>query len=162
MTRLRIGYGYDAHRLVAGRKLVLGGVTIPHRTGLEGHSDADVLCHAVMDAILGALSKGDIGLHFPPDDPKWKDASSLALLEWVMAHPARDAHVVNVDATLVLEEPRVAPHVPEMKENLSRSLGVQATQVSIKATTNEGLGAVGRGEGILAHAVVLLEMEKER
>ena len=162
MTRLRIGYGYDAHRLVAGRKLVLGGVTIPHAKGLQGHSDADVLCHAVTDAILGALSQGYIGHHFPPDDPKWKDASSVSLLESVVQTQLKNGRIVNVDSTLVLEEPRVAPHVPAMKEILARALGVPASLVSIKATTNEGLGAVGRGEGIVAHAVVLLEMEKER
>jgi len=156
----RIGSGYDAHRLVTGRKLVLGGVLIPHGKGLEGHSDADVLTHAVADAILGALAEGDLGRHFPPGDPEWKDVSSLVLLDRVMAIvSSRGAHVVNVDATLVLEEPKIAPHAAAIRQTLATTLGVSPGVVSIKATTNEGLDATGRGEGIVAHATVLLQME---
>jgi 2-C-methyl-D-erythritol 2,4-cyclodiphosphate synthase len=162
MKELRIGFGYDAHRLMAGRKLVLGGVTIPSAKGLDGHSDADVLCHAVADAVLGALAKGDIGYYFPPTDPRWKGLSSLVLLEWIMTNLAEHARIVNVDATLVVEAPRISEWAVEMKKNLARVLDISASAVSIKATTNEGMGAVGRGEGIVAHAVVLLEMEKER
>jgi 2-C-methyl-D-erythritol 2,4-cyclodiphosphate synthase len=158
----RIGTGYDAHRMVPGRKLVLGGVMIPHSKGLEGHSDADVLCHAIADAILGALAEGDIGRHFPPGDPEWKDVSSLVLLERVMGiAAARKARLVNVDTTLVLEEPRVAPHAEAIRQTLGSVLGLPVSAVSIKATTNEGLDAAGRGEAAFAHAVVLLKMETE-
>lgn len=157
----RIGVGYDAHRFAPGRRLVLGGVVIPHPQGLLGHSDADVLSHAIADAILGALAEGDLGRHFPPGVPEWKDISSLVLLDNVMEIArARHARVVNVDSTLVLEAPRIAPHVAAMREALGRALDLPAGAVSVKATTNEGLGAVGRGEGAAAHAVVLLEMEE--
>lgn len=157
----RIGQGYDAHRLAAGRRLVLGGVEIPHDRGLLGHSDADVLTHAITDALLGALGDGDLGRHFPPDDPAWKDASSLVLLAQVMQRVRRrGGRVVNVDATLVLEAPKVAPYAAAMRQALGEVLGLDPGLVSIKATTNEGLDAVGRGEGAVAHAVVLLEMEE--
>jgi len=158
----RIGFGYDAHRFKAGRPLMLGGVAIPFDMGLDGHSDADVLTHAIADAILGALGDGDIGQHFPPGDPTWKDAASLKLLAHVMTWArSRKAVVVNVDATLVLEAPKIAPHAAAMRKALAEVLGVSVDRVSIKATTNEGMGAVGRGEGAVAHAVVLLELETE-
>lgn len=157
---LRIGTGYDVHRLVAGRPLVLGGVTIPYDKGLEGHSDADVLCHAIGDAILGALAEGDLGRHFPPGDPEWHGISSLTLLERIRAiAERRGATVVNIDAMLILEAPKIAPHVAAMCGNLARALGCAAEQVSVKATTNEGLGWIGRGEGAAAQAVVLLELK---
>lgn len=157
----RIGIGYDAHRFEPGRRLVLGGVEIPHAAGLAGHSDADVLTHAIADAILGALAEGDLGRHFPPGDPAWKDASSLHLLEKVMEIARRRrARPVNVDATLVMEAPPVAPHAPAMRRALSGPLGLPVERISIKATTNEGLDAVGRGEGAVAHAVVLMEVEE--
>lgn len=157
---LRIGTGYDVHRLVAGRPLVLGGVTIPFEKGLEGHSDADVLCHAIGDAILGALAEGDLGRHFPPGDPEWHGISSLTLLERIRAiAERRGATVVNIDAMLILEAPKIAPHVAAMCGNLARALGCAAEQVSVKATTNEGLGWIGRGEGAAAQAVVLLELK---
>jgi 2-C-methyl-D-erythritol 2,4-cyclodiphosphate synthase len=158
----RVGIGYDAHRLVPGRRLVLGGVDIPHEAGLLGHSDADVLSHAIGDALLGALGEGDLGRHFPPGDPRWKDASSLELLRRIMdIVRGRGARVVNVDAALVLEAPKVSPHVPAMRRALAGALEVADTQVSVKATTNEGMDAVGRGEGAAAHAVVLLELKGE-
>lgn len=157
---LRIGTGYDVHRLVAGRPLVLGGVTIPYEKGLEGHSDADVLCHAIGDAILGALAEGDLGRHFPPGDPEWHGISSLTLLERIRAiAERRGATVGNVDAMLILEAPKIAPHVAAMRANIARALGCAPEQVSVKATTNEGLGWIGRGEGAAAQAVVLLELK---
>lgn len=156
----RIGMGYDVHRFAAGRKLVLGGVTIPFEKGLDGHSDADVLTHAICDALLGALGEGDIGRHFPPGDPEWKDADSIALLGKVMEIVAgRKARVVNVDATLILEAPKIAPHAEAMRAKLGKALGVAPELVSIKATTNETMGSIGHGEGAAAHAVVLLELD---
>lgn len=156
----RVGTGYDAHRLVVGRPLVLGGVEIPHDRGLDGHSDADVVCHAIGDALLGALALGDLGLHFPPGDPAWQGASSLRLLREIRALAvARGATPVNVDAMLILEEPKIAPHVPLMRERIGAALGLETDRISIKATTNEGLGWIGRGEGAAATAVVLISME---
>lgn len=154
---LRIGNGYDIHCLVRGRPLVLGGVTIPHDRGLDGHSDADVLTHAVMDALLGALSLGDIGLYFPPGDPQWAGADSLKLLAQVraMVHQ-RGWQVGNVDTVIVAEQPKLKPHIAAMRSRLAEVLQVDADQVGIKATTNEGLGPVGRQEGIAVYAVVLL------
>jgi 2-C-methyl-D-erythritol 2,4-cyclodiphosphate synthase len=158
----RVGIGYDAHRLVPGRRLVLGGVDIPHETGLLGHSDADVLSHAIGDALLGALGEGDLGRHFPPGDQKWKDASSLELLGRILdIVRGRGGRIVNVDSTLVLESPKVAPHVPAMRAALAGALAVDDARISIKATTNEGLDAMGRGEGAVAHAIVLLELKGE-
>ena len=155
---LRIGTGYDVHRLVAGRPLVLGGVTIPFALGLEGHSDADVLCHAIGDALLGALAEGDLGRHFPPGDPRWKDASSLDLLARIRALlEAKGARIVNVDAMVVAEAPKLAPKRAEMLANIARVLAIEPSQVSVKATTNEQLGALGRREGIAAMAVALIE-----
>ncbi|OPZ82107.1 MAG: 2-C-methyl-D-erythritol 2,4-cyclodiphosphate synthase [bacterium ADurb.Bin431] len=154
---MRIGHGYDVHRLVAGRKLILGGVEIPFELGLLGHSDADVLCHAVSDALLGALALGDIGKHFPDNDPRWQGADSLLLLGQVAALVReRGYSVANLDATLILQRPKVAPYVVRMRENIARALGVMADAVSVKATTSEGMGYEGRGEGASCHAVVLL------
>jgi 2-C-methyl-D-erythritol 2,4-cyclodiphosphate synthase len=153
----RIGQGWDLHRLVAGRALVLGGVTIPFGKGLDGHSDADALTHAVIDALLGALADGDIGTHFPDTDPAWKGASSLDLLRRV-AERARAAGwaVGNVDATVVAQAPRLAPHREAMRRNLAAALGVDIAAVSVKGKTAEGLGSEGRGESIAAQAVALL------
>jgi 2-C-methyl-D-erythritol 2,4-cyclodiphosphate synthase len=153
----RVGFGYDAHRLVKGRALVLGGVRVPHSHGLLGHSDADVLTHAVIDAILGALCRGDIGQHFPDTDPAYKDADSLSLLHNVMDWVKEEGYSVNnVDSTLVAEKPRLAPHVAAMREKLSTILGVLPRQVSIKAKTSEKMGFCGREEGIEAFAIVSL------
>lgn len=155
---VRVGIGYDIHRLVPGRPLILGGVRFEGDRGLEGHSDADVLLHAIGDALLGAVALGDLGRHFPPDDPRWKDASSLELLRLIQAmlegHGARIAHV---DATLVAEEPRIAPHADLIRQQIARSLRVGIESVSVKATTHEGLGAIGHGEGIAAWAVATVE-----
>ena len=150
----RTGIGYDIHRLVAGRPLILGGVEISHPMGLLGHSDADVLTHAIMDALLGAVADGDIGRHFPDSDPRWKGADSLALLRQVVARLAANGwRVGNVDATILAEAPRLAPHIATMRARLADSMGIPATNVSVKATTVEGLGAIGRREGIAAMAV---------
>jgi 2-C-methyl-D-erythritol 2,4-cyclodiphosphate synthase len=155
---MRIGFGYDSHRLVAGRNLVLGGRSIPHEQGLLGHSDADVLLHAVCDAILGAAGAGDIGRRFPDRDPAYKDASSLLLLERVCTIAAQKGYrVVNVDSTIVLERPKLAPYIGEMEANIASALGIPAARVSVKAKTNEGMGLVGAGEGAAAFAVVTLE-----
>jgi len=157
---LRVGVGYDLHRFAAGRRLVLGGVTIPHKRGLAGHSDADALTHAVIDALLGAVGRGDIGQWFPPDDPRWRDASSLDLLEQVVGALAAEGwRVENVDATIVAQEPRVMPFAPRMRANLARCLRVRDTEVNVKATTPEELGALGRAEGVAAHAVALLRRD---
>ena len=154
----RVGIGYDVHRRAPGRPLVLGGVPFESEWGLEGHSDADVLLHAVGDALLGAVALGDLGTHFPPDDPRWKDVSSLELLRLIRALlDGRDARVVNVDATIVAEEPRLAPKREAACVKIAQALRIGAAQVSIKATTPEGLGALGRREGIAAMAVVLVE-----
>jgi len=156
-VELRIGQGYDVHPLEAGRRLVLGGVEIAHERGLAGHSDADVLLHAISDAVLGAAGQGDIGLHFPPSDERWRDASSLDLLARVVAIAQADGwSVVNVDATVIAERPRIAPHVPLMRERIAARLGIPIDAVGVKATTNERLGALGREEGIAALAVALL------
>ena len=154
---LRIGHGYDMHRLVEGRPLVLGGVTIDHPLGLDGHSDADVLVHALMDALLGALALGDIGRYFPPDDPQWRGANSLVLLHHVTALVRQKGwQVVNVDTVLVAERPRLQPHVSAMATNMATRLGISSDCVSVKATTNEKLGPEGREEGISCSAVALL------
>ena len=157
---IRCGTGYDAHRLAAGRKLILGGVEILHERGLEGHSDADVLCHAIADALLGAIAEGDIGHHFPNTDESIRGISSLEILEKVSALlEAKKARVVNVDATLLAEAPKIAPHIPAMREKIAAALWIDTSCVSIKATTNEGLGAIGRAEGMAAMAVATVEME---
>jgi 2-C-methyl-D-erythritol 2,4-cyclodiphosphate synthase len=154
---IRIGNGFDVHALVAGRKLVLGGVTVPYERGLDGHSDADALLHAIIDAILGALALGDIGTHFPDTDPRWKGADSRMLLRQVVAMTsARRFAVENLDATVIAQAPKLAPHVPAMRSNIAADLGCAVEQVSIKATTTERLGFAGRGEGIAALATVLL------
>jgi len=153
----RIGIGNDTHRLVAGRPLIIGGVAVPHDFGAEGHSDADVLTHAVIDAVLGALAEGDIGVHFPDSDPQWKGVNSFKMLSHVMqlAHE-RGFHAVNADATLMLERPKLRAHIHQMREHLAESLGVDVTSVSVKSKTGEGLDAIGRGEAVGAQAIVLL------
>jgi 2-C-methyl-D-erythritol 2,4-cyclodiphosphate synthase len=152
-----VGFGYDIHRLKKGLRLVLGGVEIAHTHGLDGHSDADVLTHAVMDAMLGAAGLEDIGHLFPNTDPRHKNASSLRLLEAVTDRIVREGlKVVNVDATLIAEQPLIGPHIPQMKKNLSAKLGIPEARIGIKATTNEQLGALGRGEGIAAMAIASL------
>jgi 2-C-methyl-D-erythritol 2,4-cyclodiphosphate synthase len=148
------GIGYDSHRLVEGRRLVLGGVEIPHERGLEGHSDADVLAHAVTDALLGAAGLGDIGEHFPDSDERWRDADSLALLATVVELlGARGMRPLNVDCTVVIEAPRLAPHRHAIRQRLAGALGLPPERVSVKATSGEGIGFVGRGEGVAALAV---------
>jgi 2-C-methyl-D-erythritol 2,4-cyclodiphosphate synthase len=155
---LRIGIGNDTHRLVEGRELILGGVHIASDRGAEGHSDADVLAHAIADAILGALCEGDIGVHFPNKDPQWRDADSMVLLSRVMwLARERSLHVVNVDSTILLETPKLRPYVDAMRENIAGVLGVDATCVSVKAKTGEGLDAVGQGLAVTAQAAVLME-----
>ena len=158
MSAFRIGHGYDVHRLVPGRKLILGGVEVPFDRGLLGHSDADVLPHAVMDALLGAAGLGDIGKLFPDSDPAYAGISSLLLLDRV-AQRLREAgwQVGNVDATVLAQQPKLAPHIPKMRQNLARHLGILQEQVNVKATTEEGLGFTGAGQGMAAHAVCLLE-----
>src|SRR5713226_8600567 len=154
---MRIGQGYDVHALVQGRKLVVGGVTIPFEKGLAGHSDADVLIHAVCDALLGAAALGDIGLHFPDTDPKYRNIDSRALLREVGKKVRRAGFsIVNLDATIVAQAPKMAPHIAAMVANLAADLGIQPGQVNVKAKTAERLGAIGRGEGIAAEAVALL------
>lgn len=157
MTEMRIGHGYDVHRLTEGRRLVLGGVDIPWERGLLGHSDADVLTHAVMDALLGAAGMGDIGQHFPDSDPAYAGADSLKLLEHVMSLLRRAGWSVgNVDATVLAQRPKLSPHIAQMRENLAEAVGVTSDRVNVKATTEEGLGFTGTGEGMAAHAVALL------
>jgi 2-C-methyl-D-erythritol 2,4-cyclodiphosphate synthase len=154
----RVGIGYDSHRFAGARTLVLGGVTFPGEPGLEGHSDADVLTHAVIDAVIGAAGLGDIGRHFPDDDARFADADSIALLSQAVSTAAEAGwKVVNVDATVICERPRLAPHVAQMAERLGDALGVDQERVNVKATTNEGMGFIGRGEGMAACAVALLE-----
>ena len=155
---IRIGHGYDVHRLVEGRKLILGGVAIPFARGLEGHSDADVLLHALCDALLGSLSLGDLGIHFPDTDPRYKDSDSVELLKRVTSMvKEKGFNLGNIDATIVAEQPKVSGYIAQMKDTIAHTTGIDRDQISIKATTTEGLGFVGRGEGIAAHAVVLVE-----
>ena len=163
--KLRIGNGYDMHRLVPGRLLILGGVKLNHPDGLglDGHSDADVLTHAIMDAILGSLSLGDIGKYFPPDDPKWKNADSLILLEKVMQLIEKKGWLIqNIDSVIVAERPKLKPHIQLMKEKISKRMGISIDDVGVKATTNERLGAEGREEGICCHAVVLMKKNEHQ
>ena len=158
MADIRIGHGYDVHRLTENRKLIIGGVEIPHRLGLLGHSDADVLTHAVMDAMLGALALGDIGKHFPDTDPQYAGADSIALLRHVTAIIAKEGWALgNLDATILAQAPKMAPHILQMRQNLSEAIGCGISQVSIKATTEEKLGFTGNEEGIAAHCVCLLQ-----
>jgi len=155
---MKIGIGYDVHPLVAGRRLVLGGVTIPFERGLDGHSDADVLAHAIGDALLGAAGLKDIGTHFPPSDPQYKNISSLVLLQRVHGLlDERRLRIGNIDATVVAQSPRLAPFIDEMRANLGKALQAGMERISLKATTSEGLGFTGRGEGMAAMAIVLLE-----
>lgn len=155
---MRIGHGYDVHRLVEGRKCIIGGVDIPHETGLDGHSDADVLVHAVMDALLGALALGDIGKHFPDTDPRYKGADSMSLLRHVAALIAKEGYQLgNLDATVLAQAPKLAPHIMQMRENIAGALGCAVSRVSVKATTEEKLGFTGAKQGIAAHCVCLLE-----
>jgi 2-C-methyl-D-erythritol 2,4-cyclodiphosphate synthase len=154
----RFGFGYDIHRFSRDRKLILGGVQIPSELGLLGHSDADVLLHAICDALLGAAALGDIGQHFPDTDPRFKGASSLSFLVATRELLVADGyHVVNIDSTLVLQSPKIAPHVPAMRQQIANTLNLGVEQVSVKATTNEGLGSLGAGEGCAAYAVATLE-----
>lgn len=155
---MRIGQGYDVHRLVEGRKLIIGGVEIPYEKGLLGHSDADVLTHAIMDALLGAAAEGDIGRHFPDTDERYKDIDSLKLLMAVGRIIEDRLYVIeNIDATIMAEKPKLAPFIPEMVKNISKALGIEESQINIKATTEEGLGFTGMGEGMKASAVCLIK-----
>jgi 2-C-methyl-D-erythritol 2,4-cyclodiphosphate synthase len=157
---IRIGHGYDIHRMVEGRKLILGGVEIPFQKGLDGHSDADVLLHAVCDALLGSLSLGDIGIHFPDQDPQFKGISSLELLGRVSSLVKEKGFTVgNIDVTVVAQQPKLSGYISQMRENIAQTLEIDKEKISIKATTTEGLGFVGKGEGIAAHAVALVEKE---
>lgn len=157
MIGIRIGHGYDVHRLTEGRPLILGGIHIPYERGLLGHSDADVLAHAVMDALLGAAALGDIGGLFPDSDERWRGADSLRLLEQVTALLAENGwEIGNVDATVLAQAPKLAPYIPEMRQKLAAAMGVNSSQVSVKATTEEHLGFTGAGEGMACHAVALL------
>jgi len=159
--KIRIGLGYDIHRLVKGRRLVLGGVTLPYPKGLLGHSDADVLCHAVADSLLGAAALGDIGSHFPNTDKRYKDISSLVLLQNVSVLIRKSGYIIyNIDCMITAEAPKLAPHVPAMRRNIAGALKLKESQVSVKATTNEGLDDVGKGRGIWAQAACLLEGTK--
>jgi len=156
---VRVGIGYDVHPLVAGRKLILGGVEIPHVKGLDGHSDADVLMHAICDAVLGALGEADIGQFFPNSDPRWKGAPSRIFLEEAARQVGlRQGRIVNVDSTVVAQAPKLGPHIPEMKARIAGALGIPAQSIGIKATTNERLGFIGREEGIAAMAVVGVDL----
>ena len=158
MNSLRIGHGYDVHRLTENRRLILGGVDIPYEKGLLGHSDADVLLHAISDALLGAAALGDIGKHFPDSDPKYKNADSLKLLSKVGEILANAGYrTVNIDSTVIAQAPKLAPHIEEMRKNIAKALSTDVSYISVKATTEEGLGFSGAGEGIAAHAVCLIE-----
>jgi 2-C-methyl-D-erythritol 2,4-cyclodiphosphate synthase len=160
---IRTGIGFDIHRFAVGRKLVLGGVRIESDIGLLGHSDADVLCHAVIDALLGAIADGDIGTHFPDNEKRWKDADSLKMLAAVGERlKKKGAAIVNIDVSVLAEKPRLAPYREKIRKNISRALGIRAANVSVKATTLEGLGALGRGEGIAAMAVASVEEVRDQ
>ena len=154
---MRIGHGYDVHKLVEGRKLIMGGVDIPYEKGLYGHSDADVVLHAIMDALLGALALGDIGKHFPDTDPQYKGIDSMELMRHVAKLvKEKDASVINIDVTILCQRPKLAPHIPVMRQNIADALGCSTDRVSVKATTEEGLGFTGEGLGIACHCVCLL------
>ena len=157
VVSMRIGMGYDVHRLVEGRDLIIGGVKIPYEKGLLGHSDADVLLHAIMDALLGAAALGDIGKHFPDTDPAYKGISSVKLLVHVAGLLKENGYAVgNIDATIIAQKPKMAPHIPKMRENIAKALGIEISQLNIKATTEEGLGFTGQGEGISSQAICSL------
>ena len=154
---MRVGMGYDVHRLVEGRDLIVGGVNIPHTLGLLGHSDADVLLHAIMDALLGAAALGDIGKHFPDTDPQYKGISSILLLKHVGALLKENGYEIgNIDATIIAQKPKMAPHIPLMRQNMAEALGISLSQLNVKATTEEGLGFTGKGEGISSQAICIL------
>ncbi len=154
---MKIGQGYDIHRLIEGKKLTLGGVTIPYEKGLYGHSDADVLTHAIIDAILGAACLGDIGKYFPDNDMKWKDANSIDLLKVALEHVKNlGLKIVNIDSTIIAEEPKLSPYIDKMRESLSKALEININQINIKAKTNEGQDSIGQKQSICAHAIVLL------
>jgi len=158
---MRTGFGYDSHRLVKGRKLIIGGITIPFEKGLYGHSDADVLCHAIIDSIIGALGLGDIGRHFPDTDPKWKDASGIRLLRLVIELARTNRYEVSwIDSSIIAENPKLFPYIEAMKKAISAA-GISSEIINIKAKTNEGMGFVGRGEGIAAYAVCTLKPSKK-
>ena len=160
MSIFRSGIGYDAHRLAPGRKLILGGVDIPHAMGLDGHSDADVISHAIADALLGAIGERDIGHHFPNTDETIRGISSIEILERVTTIlRTKKSRAVNVDVTLIAEAPKIAPHISAMRERIASALQLEQSRISIKATTNEGLGAVGRGEGMAAMAIATIEQD---
>lgn len=155
---MRVGMGYDVHKLVEGRKLILGGVEIPYEKGLLGHSDADVLVHAIMDALLGAAAEGDIGKHFPDNDDQYEGISSLVLLEKVGEILKKDKYrISNIDATIIAQRPKMLPHIKEMRDNISNTLGINVSRINIKATTEEGMGFTGEGLGISSQAICLLE-----
>jgi 2-C-methyl-D-erythritol 2,4-cyclodiphosphate synthase len=157
---MRIGIGYDSHRLVEGRKLIIGGVTIPFEKGLIGHSDADVLCHAITDAVIGALGIGDIGGHFPDTDPKWKDASSIQLLKHIISLARINGYEISwIDSVIIAEKPKLSPYIKTMKKAIAEA-GISSGSINIKAKTNEGMGFIGRSEGISAQAVCLLKRIK--
>ncbi|MEP6777371.1 MAG: 2-C-methyl-D-erythritol 2,4-cyclodiphosphate synthase [Chthoniobacterales bacterium] len=159
----KCGIGFDAHRLAPGRKLILGGVEIPHTSGLDGHSDADVVCHAIADALLGAIGENDIGHHFPNSDESIRGISSLEILRRVASIlEQKRARVINIDATLIAEAPKIAPHISAMRENIASALQVDSSRIGIKATTNEGLGSIGRGEGMAAMSVASVEQNEAR
>lgn len=159
---MRIGHGFDAHQLVTGRKLILGGVDIAHETGALGHSDADVVAHAISDALLGAAALGDLGAHFPDTDARWKNADSMDLLGRCATQVRDEGYrIENIDATIVVQRPKLAPYIMQMRENISSRLGVSVTQVSVKAKTSEGMGYTGDGSGIAAYAVALLRQNDD-
>jgi len=155
---MRVGFGYDVHALVKGRPLILGGVKIPYLFGLQGHSDADVLIHAISDALLGAISEGDIGRHFPDTDPQYKNIQSTILLKRVMTKmKEKGFHILNIDTTILAQKPKLSDHIPRMVKEIADTLEIETERVNVKATTSEGLGFAGRGEGIAVHAVALVE-----
>ncbi len=158
---MRVGQGFDVHQLVEGRKLIIGGVDIPYAKGLKGHSDADVLVHAICDALIGAAALGDIGMHFPDTDPRYRDVDSRKLLREVAALLAREGwRVINIDSSVIAEAPRLAPYIPAMRENIAADLGLAISDVNVKARTSEKLGYAGRGEGIVAHAIACIKCLK--
>ena len=160
---MRVGFGYDVHPFVSGRRLILGGITIPYLFGLKGHSDADVLTHAICDALLGAIAEGDIGKHFPDTDPQYKDISSMILLKNVLTKVRKKGfHPINIDATIVAQKPRLSDFIPKMVKEISGVLEMEAVRVNVKATTTEGLGFTGREEGMAAYAVALVEEDRAR
>ncbi len=160
---MRVGFGYDVHPLVEGRPLILGGIKIPYLYGLQGHSDADVLLHAISDALLGAIAEGDIGRHFPDTDPQYKNIRSTILLKKVMTRVReKGAHILNIDATILAQKPKLSDHIPRMVKEIADVLEIESGRINVKATTSEGLGFAGRGEGIAAYAVVLVDEDAER